>query len=94
MENPRIPARFSFQVLASQQEKLRAVLGSGLPCSRRPSGEDGDACPPAATRYASIVRQNEELRSDLQSMHAKVNELEKLCKGLRSQMSQEVWLSC
>ncbi|KAI5079911.1 hypothetical protein GOP47_0005390 [Adiantum capillus-veneris] len=94
MENPRIPARISFRLLASQQEKLRAALGTGMPCSRRTSSEDGNQCPPLATEYASVVRQNEALRSDLCSMQAKINELEKLCKGLRSQMSQDVWLSC
>ncbi|MCO5550702.1 hypothetical protein L7F22_004192 [Adiantum nelumboides] len=94
LENPRIPAWVSFRVLALQQDKLRAALGTGLPGSRRTSSEDAHQCPPLATEYVTVVRQNEELRSDLRTMQAKINKLEKVCKGLKSQMSQDVWLSC
>ncbi|KAH7301758.1 hypothetical protein KP509_23G041000 [Ceratopteris richardii] len=95
MENPRIPACFSFQVIAAQQEKLRLALGSsGHDPSKRQSFEDGFSIPAIAAEYACVVKQNEELRCDLRNMQSKIDELERLCKGLRSQMSQEVWLTC
>ncbi|KAH7373540.1 hypothetical protein KP509_17G061300 [Ceratopteris richardii] len=95
MQNPRIPAWLSFQVLASQQEKLRTAIGSSrLQCSEWRYPEDNKACPIMAVKYTSVIRQNERLRSDLRSMQSKINELERLCKGMRSHMSHDVWLTC
>ncbi|MCO5612993.1 hypothetical protein L7F22_067266 [Adiantum nelumboides] len=90
MENPRIPAWVSFRVLALQQDKLRAALGLGLPGSRRTSSEDANQCPPLATEYVTVVRQNEELKSDLRTMQAKINELEKLCQSMGPWVQTEV----
>ncbi|XP_024515530.1 root phototropism protein 3 [Selaginella moellendorffii] len=57
-----------------------------VPAVNHPSAAPSAVDQPSP-EFGLIIRQNEELKSDINKMQAKVSELEKLCKRMRSDMS-------